>query len=331
MNYKRIYDNLIKKAKERNKIDIFETHHIIPRCIGGNDLENNLVNLTPKEHFIAHKLLCKIYGYKGIRYAFSMMVFMSMNFIKNTKKCSTKRFYRVSSKDYEECRKFLKEDTSKRFKGKIYINNQEIQMIIDKSELKQYLDNGWIKGKLPFSEEALKSIREYAKKRILTEETHIKKSKSVSGTNNPAFNTKMMNKDGINKRVNINEIDDFLNNGWNLGMITKKYKNKNRIKNLNNKNINKAVVKGKLFVHTDSKPYLIRFSDKDDYDYYINILGWKPGRGKHKKECKENNYLLTKIYMYKLNPFESKRIPIELKDLYISRGWNIGRGNYYKN
>lgn len=329
MDYLKIYNQLIKRAKKRKEINIYEIHHIIPKCIGGNDDKENLVKLSPREHFIAHKLLCKIYSYSGIRYAFCMMVYTSMNFVKNKQNCSTKRYYNISSKDYEECRLFLKLDTSKRFKNKIYINNGEVQIVIDKSELNNFLNNEWKLGKLPFSEEALNSIREKAKNRKITIKTRIQKSNSVSGSKNPAYNTKMMNKDGINKRVKIEEINNFLNNGWKIGMITKKYKN--RKDNLNLSNANKATIKNKLYVHTENKPYLIRYSNKEDFDYYINVLKWLPGSGKHRKECKENNYLLKKISMHKLNPFETKKIPIELKDLYISRGWLLGNGNYLNN
>ena len=34
-----------------------ERHHIIPRCIGGTDDYNNLIDLYAKEHFEAHRLL----------------------------------------------------------------------------------------------------------------------------------------------------------------------------------------------------------------------------------------------------------------------------------
>lgn len=34
-----------------------ETHHIIPRCMGGSDDEENLIDLFPQEHYLAHKLL----------------------------------------------------------------------------------------------------------------------------------------------------------------------------------------------------------------------------------------------------------------------------------
>jgi len=71
MNYKKIYEDLISKAKYecRKKLDkhsvnyvYYENHHIIPKCLGGSDKSENLVLLTAREHFIAHKLLVLIYG-----------------------------------------------------------------------------------------------------------------------------------------------------------------------------------------------------------------------------------------------------------------------------
>jgi len=62
MNYKRIYQQIIERAKSR-KIDGYtEKHHILPRCLGGDDNKENLVSLTAREHFIAHLLLVKIYN-----------------------------------------------------------------------------------------------------------------------------------------------------------------------------------------------------------------------------------------------------------------------------
>lgn len=61
MNYKKIYDNLILRAKDRNLEAYVESHHIIPKCLGGTNDPANLVNLTPEEHYVAHQLLVKIY------------------------------------------------------------------------------------------------------------------------------------------------------------------------------------------------------------------------------------------------------------------------------
>ena len=40
---------------------IYERHHIKPRCMGGTDDIFNLIDLTPREHYIAHKLLAEEY------------------------------------------------------------------------------------------------------------------------------------------------------------------------------------------------------------------------------------------------------------------------------
>ena len=60
--YTQIYYSIINRAKEQNrvKLDIHQTHHIIPKSIGGTDNASNLVNLTYKEHRVCHCLLIKM-------------------------------------------------------------------------------------------------------------------------------------------------------------------------------------------------------------------------------------------------------------------------------
>ena len=65
MNYEIIHDNIINRSKLENRMKqngvYYESHHIIPKCMGGSNKKDNLVLLTPKEHFIIHKLLNLIY------------------------------------------------------------------------------------------------------------------------------------------------------------------------------------------------------------------------------------------------------------------------------
>ena len=62
MNYQVLYASLIKKAQKRTaNTEYTENHHIIPKCMGGDDSDNNLVELTGREHYVAHQLLAKIY------------------------------------------------------------------------------------------------------------------------------------------------------------------------------------------------------------------------------------------------------------------------------
>ena len=63
MNYKKLYDQIIENAKNRNIIEnkYYEEHHIIPKCLNGTNDDNNLVKLTLREHYVCHKLLAEIY------------------------------------------------------------------------------------------------------------------------------------------------------------------------------------------------------------------------------------------------------------------------------
>lgn len=61
MNYQRIYNQIIKNAQNRTLEGYKEKHHILPKCLGGSNDKENLVELTAKEHFLCHMLLCEIY------------------------------------------------------------------------------------------------------------------------------------------------------------------------------------------------------------------------------------------------------------------------------
>ena len=62
--YSNIYYSIIKNAKSQSRIkhvgDGYQTHHIMPRCMGGTDDSDNLVVLTYKEHRICHRLLIEM-------------------------------------------------------------------------------------------------------------------------------------------------------------------------------------------------------------------------------------------------------------------------------
>lgn len=55
------YTAITSRAKTRQLDGYSETHHIIPRSLGGQDTVDNLVKLTAREHFICHWLLTKIH------------------------------------------------------------------------------------------------------------------------------------------------------------------------------------------------------------------------------------------------------------------------------
>lgn len=56
--YTKWYFSIINKP--RTNIHITEKHHIIPKSLGGSNRKENIVCLTPKEHFVCHWLLTKM-------------------------------------------------------------------------------------------------------------------------------------------------------------------------------------------------------------------------------------------------------------------------------
>lgn len=81
MNYEKHYNNLIETRKNRVLNDgvYYEKHHIVPKSLGGDDSPNNIINLTPREHFIAHWLLWRIHRSQPMAFAFFAMVNMGRN------------------------------------------------------------------------------------------------------------------------------------------------------------------------------------------------------------------------------------------------------------
>lgn len=80
MDYSEHYKRLCERAKNR-KIDSYvENHHIEPRCMGGDDSKENIVALTPEEHYVAHQLLVKMYpNHTGLIWAALLMTGDSEN------------------------------------------------------------------------------------------------------------------------------------------------------------------------------------------------------------------------------------------------------------
>jgi len=108
MNYQKIYNNIIDRARQRcwtrkTAGTYVEQHHIIPRSLGGSNNKDNLVFLTAREHFIAHWLLYKIST--GIDKSKMASAWIRM--------CHSNNFVIRYSKNYEKARKALAVEMSK--------------------------------------------------------------------------------------------------------------------------------------------------------------------------------------------------------------------------
>jgi len=107
MEYTTIYNQIIERARNRVLEGYKEKHHILPKCMGGDNTPSNIVELTAREHFICHMLLCEIYlNNKKLWYA---LFLMSIN--KNKKHPYQK--YNISSRTYER----IKTEWASKIKG----------------------------------------------------------------------------------------------------------------------------------------------------------------------------------------------------------------------
>jgi hypothetical protein len=80
LNYQKIYDLLIERARDRIIPDKTEKHHVLPKCLGGTNENYNIVKLTAKEHYVAHHLLYRIHPTnRKLMFAYTSMCFGSRN------------------------------------------------------------------------------------------------------------------------------------------------------------------------------------------------------------------------------------------------------------
>jgi hypothetical protein len=107
MDYQKIYNQIIERAKTRQLEGYKEKHHIIPKCIGGDNSKSNLVELTAREHFLCHMLLCEIYSKENkLKHALFLMAI--------GKQKTREKTYIIGSRVYER----LKIEYSKILTGK---------------------------------------------------------------------------------------------------------------------------------------------------------------------------------------------------------------------
>lgn len=95
--------------------EITETHHIIPVSMGGTNDSDNLIKLTPRQHYIAHWMLWKAYQTKEMTVAFFAM--------SNQNNQYQNRNYKVNSRIYEKLRLQFKTRISESTRN-LWLNNE---------------------------------------------------------------------------------------------------------------------------------------------------------------------------------------------------------------
>lgn len=116
--YTRCYFSIVERANNRPKEGYTESHHIIPKCMGGDNNKSNLVRLTAREHFICHQLLVKMVDPSHK----SKLALAATKMWQKGK--NQERDYRFTSKTYETLKKeasaYLSELNRKRWEDPAY-------------------------------------------------------------------------------------------------------------------------------------------------------------------------------------------------------------------
>jgi hypothetical protein len=186
MNYENIYNQIVERARNRVLDSYTERHHIIPRCIGGTDAKENLVDLTAREHFICHRLLVNIHPDNN-KLKFALWAMCNMKSRRQSR-------YVPSSKIYESIKleviKIISEkkkgvkltEEHKRKTSETLKGRKRPQEVVDKIHKKR-LESGW-----KHSEET----RNKMTGRTLSEETRKKISEAnIKRNSSPEFRKKL--------------------------------------------------------------------------------------------------------------------------------------------
>lgn len=229
MNYQRIYNEIIGRAVKRNlkksKELYVESHHIIPKSLGGTNKKDNLVNLTAREHYMAHWLLYKMYkgspqGRKML-HAWNRMCCIDINNVKKYTSHSFKYARELHSKSMsgknnpyygqplpDSIKKKLSKVIKEKYRtGELSTAGEKNGMYgrtVSEETKRKALDTRTKNGNLNHSEETKKKMSEAAKGVPKTDSTKKKMSEAAKKLVTCNYCSAIMNIGNINRYHNNN-------------------------------------------------------------------------------------------------------------------------------
>ena len=214
MDYSKHYDLLIKRAQNRTlNTQYHETHHIIPKCLGGNDKPSNLVILTAREHFIAHLLLCEIYP-DNDKLAYALWAICNLENPYQTR-------YTPSSRVIEQ----IRINISKAKKQSRWINNGVEDKKVPLSSTLNYIEKGWVNVRITSSTKSRVVVNDGTKDSYITlseYDSYIRRgyfagtmrTGQVLGSNLKTKGRVCVNNGIETKRVEVGVLNEYLSAGW---------------------------------------------------------------------------------------------------------------------
>lgn len=293
-----------------------ERHHIKPKCMGGTNDKDNLIDLYAREHFIAHQFL----AHENPENQKLACAWWRMCNIKN----KSKEIYQMSPEEYEEARIKFAEIASLRMKGENNPNYgkstwikgkhwpEEFKIKMSESRKGKYAgENNPMYGKPSanrgkhFSEETRKKQSESAK-RSWTEERRQKQS----GENNPMFGKthteEVRKKIGLanknswteERRKKQSEISSKMNKGESHPMWGKQHTEETRIKISESHSGDKNPSAKKVIRLSDGKIYAC-----GKYAAMENQINYETFKGKCRRH---NEFMYYNEWLTEQNDYNNK-------------------------
>jgi len=238
--YSKLYYKITLNAKQRITEGYTERHHIIPQSLGGSDEKENLVELTAREHFICHWLLIKMTEGEDR----SKMLY-ALNGMKAENRYQQRYHTKITARVYEKYRIEHAENHSKVMKSKKLVPWNKGGAVLSEEQRKRISASA--KNRKPLSSEAREKGNEKRKGQKRSEETKLKMSLTAKGKlkgpmseehkklrsikqkgvkkslthatsiANAVKGNISINKDGIEKKVKQDTLQQYLSEGWQLG------------------------------------------------------------------------------------------------------------------
>jgi len=236
------YNSIIENARTRILTCYKESHHILPRSLGGTDEKHNLVDLTAKEHFICHWLLVKMT--EGTDKSKMLYALQGM---KAENKYQERYHTKITARVYEKYRIEHAKNHSEVMKSKNLVpwnkgrklEGEELEMQRDRIRNRKFDPIKQAEGQQKRIAKVLgrKDTEEAKLKKSLalrgkpkgpmSEEQKKARSMTMTGqkkTKSHAVNVASavlgnisINKDNVEKKVKKDTLQSYLSDGWQLG------------------------------------------------------------------------------------------------------------------
>ena len=228
------YEELIGYYKNYTKEifgvkDIYcERHHILPRCMGGDNRKENLIYLPWMVHCLAHYLLAK--QLESIDSSLAVKNYYAVQRILGQCKIEKDVAKEVLINNIKL--KAIQLETNESLGKRIYVNDGKNTLTILSKDLEYYLEKGWVKGRLfnqfgkgtVWMNDGHKSyqvkqedVEDYLAKGFCRGMYKTSAMKSYSHSNSSTSGRLAIHKGSSKKYIDKKELNKYLEEGWVLG------------------------------------------------------------------------------------------------------------------